>query len=142
MGNAFRDYSSTGEPDIARARGAALADLVIGMLAGILVWPFPVMRIVFRGLAGSEGAGWAVHVPVLLVFTVAAAWLVTTAVIRAGRRTVGMYFADLGFPSPPRGLAAFAAALPWTVAGLAALAGAAGPARRFAAGRLRSTKAA
>ena len=141
MANAFRDYAASGEADVARARGAALTDLVLGALAGVLVWPFPVMRIVFRGLAGSEGAGWAIHVPVLLLFMVTFAWLFTGLFVAIGRRTVGMYFADLGLREQPGFGGAFAAACPWTLAGLVALVGVRGPAVRFAERRLGSTKA-
>lgn len=141
MPNAFRDYAATGEPDTSRARGAAVADLAIGALIGILVWPFPVMRIVFRSLAGSEGAGWAIHVPALLAFMVLASWLCVALAVRLGRRTVGMYFADLGFPGPLGVGGALAAARPWTLAGLAGTFGGRGPAERFARERLMSTRA-
>lgn len=140
MSNAFMDYTATGPADGAGARGAAVADLGVGAACGILAWPFPVMRAIFEGLTGSVPLGWAVHVPALLVFLVAAAWVYAGVCSLAARRTVGMYFADLGFPSRPGAVEAFGFATAWVPASLAALVGVAGPAARVAAARLASTR--
>lgn len=141
MADPFRDYGIVGPSDESRAPGAARADVVIGLLIGVAVWPFPFARAVFRDLAGSDGAGWAVHVPVLLLFAIGVAWLSSALFALLGRRTVGMYFVDLGFDAPPRLGPALGFALPWTMAGAAALVGMRTPAMRIAAKRLGSTKA-
>ena len=139
MGNAFRDYTTTGAADPARARSAAAADLGIGMVAGILLWPFPVVRLGLEGLMGSPALGWAVHVPLLLVFASLAAWAYVALCAGSLRRTVGMYFADLGFREAPDPGAATAFAWAWVGAGLAGLTGPAGPAGRVAKRSLGST---
>ena len=140
MGNAFRDYATHGPADSARARAAAVTDLGIGIVAGILLWPFPVARVAFEGLMGSPALGWAVHVPVLLVFALLASWAYGALCTVLVRRTVGMYFADLGFSEVPAVPAAVSFAGTWVAAGMAGLMGSSGPACRAAARSLRSTR--
>lgn len=126
MANAFRDYCPAGAADPARIRPAALTDLGIGAFVGVVAWPFPIMRLVFQDLLGSAAAGWAVHIPTVLVFMCVTAWAGCTVGALAGGRTVGMYFNDLGFEQRPAPAAAAAFALRWVGAGLAGLFGAAG----------------
>lgn len=142
MTNAFRDYEAQWPADPARARRAALVDLAAGALVGVLVWPFPVARMMLQeAMGGSAALGWAVHVPLLLLFMATAAWLCAGLTVAVLGRTVGMYFADLGFPERPADvLGSLRASCPWTLAGAAALFGVKGPAVRFASSRLGSTR--
>lgn len=140
MANAFSEYTTTGPSDGSGARGAAVADLGVGAACGILLWPFPVMRMLFEGLAGSAAMGWAIHVPALLVFLGFAAWAYVGVCSTVAHRTVGMYFADLGFPERPVAAAALGFAGVWVPAAVAALVGVAGPASRIAKERLASTR--
>jgi hypothetical protein len=97
MANAFDTYTPTGPADAGRVRTAALIDLAIGALLAILVWPFPVMRIVTTDITGSVALGWVAHVALLLTFFAVmdvAYGSVATVLLR---RTAGMYLQDIGF---------------------------------------------
>jgi len=141
VSNAFRDYTIHGPAEAGPSRGAAVADLGLGVVAGILLWPFPVVRLALESLMGSAALGWAVHVPLLFAFALLVAWAYCTICAVLLHRTVGMYFADLGFVEPPTPSAAIAFAASWVGAGVAGLPGQDGPAGRVAARWLRSTRA-
>lgn len=143
VANAFRDYESQGVADAGAGGKAELLDLAIGVLLGVIAWPFPVVRMLLEDATGSAVAGWAVHVPLLLLFMATAAWLASGATIAALGRTVGMYFLDLGFQERPSGVAgALRASCTWTLAGLARLVGAKRPTAGLAEARLASTRSA
>jgi hypothetical protein len=142
MANAFSDYAVSGPADPRRARGAALVDLGIGAFLAVLVWPFPVMRLVLTDAAGSVLGGWVVHVALLLIFMAVMDGLYSAVAIAMLHRTAGMYLQDVGFREggPGRGVA-FAAGVFWALAGVAGAFGVIGPAARAAERSLGSTRA-
>lgn len=140
MANAFTTYAAAAPADAGRARAAALVDLAAGSFLGILIWPFPVMRILTTDLAGSVLLGWAAHVAMLLVFMVCVAAVAAAAQFTLLGRSVGMYLNDLGFRDGSPGWGgALSAAVAWTAASLAGVAGARGPAGAVAGRLLGST---
>jgi hypothetical protein len=141
MANAFSDYEIAGPAEPRRTRAAAVIDLSIGAFLALLVWPFPIVRIVTTDATGSVAFGWAVHVLLLLAFMVVADWAYAAIVTTVLRRTAGMYLQDLGFrEGPPRGMAIASVAAVWTMAGVAGVLGATRPSARFNETRLGSTK--
>jgi hypothetical protein len=97
MANAFDTYTPTGTAEAGRIRTAAVIDLVIGALLAILVWPFPVMRIVTTDITGSVALGWVAHVVLLLTFFGVMDVAYCSVATMLLRRTAGMYLQDVGF---------------------------------------------
>jgi hypothetical protein len=97
MANAFDTYTPTGPAEPGRVRTAAAIDLAIGVLLAVLVWPFPVMRILTTDLTGSVAIGWVAHVALLLGFFGVMDVVYCSVSTVLLHRTAGMYLQDLGF---------------------------------------------
>jgi len=141
MASAFTDYSATGPADPRRARIAASIDLGVGAFLALLVWPFPVMRLVLTDATGSVALGWVAHVALLLASMVVADAVYGAVFILTLKRTVGMYLQDLGMAEGAmHGTGAAALAALWALAGVAGVLGVLSPAARVAERHLVSTR--
>jgi hypothetical protein len=141
VANAFDTYATTGPPERAHVRRAAVWDLGLVTVVFMILWPMPALRL-------TAGLPWSVHVPILLASLFVVWWLYAAVCARALRRTVGMYLADVGFADPGSVTtpSAIRWALGWTAALLPTAFGAVGPAdaergwaARLSGSRLAST---
>lgn len=58
MANAFDTYTTTGPPERAHVRRAAVWDLGLVTIVFMILWPMPALRL-------TAGLPWSVHVPIL-----------------------------------------------------------------------------
>lgn len=88
-------HAVTGEADARRAIRAAGIELAVSVVATLLLWPFPLIRL-------TLGIPWAVHGPLILVaiLIVYVAYLAVS--VRLWGRSPAMYFLDLGLTGGSR----------------------------------------
>ncbi len=99
--------------EVARMRAAALTDAVAGLLAAVLLYPFPIMR---------AALPLPVFVGSIFASAVAAAVLAAALQVLLRGRTIGMYLFGLRFAEEPRGARAVSWGVAWTAGALAGLA--------------------
>lgn len=68
MANAFDTYTTTGPPERAHVRRAAVWDLGLVTIVFMILWPMPALRL-------TAGLPWSVHVPILLASLFVVWWL-------------------------------------------------------------------
>lgn len=112
-----------GEPaEASRALKAAALDLLVAAIVGLLLWPFPLIRL-------TLAVPVAAHTALIVVWILVVYLVYMTASVAAWGRTPAMYLLDLGLRGRPRpfGLGTAARwAAGWVVTVLPALLGARG----------------
>jgi hypothetical protein len=109
----LRDYHIAGPATRGAALGAGSIDAALGIVAAMLVFPFPLVRYLF---------GVQVLVIGTLVAIVVGWWAVRFVSLLVWGRTPGMYFLDLGLEGAARSAGPAAGwALGWTIAWLPGL---------------------
>jgi hypothetical protein len=95
MASRLGRYAVTGEADARRAIRAAAIELAVAVVATLLLWPFPLIRL-------TLGIPWAVHGPLIVVgiLVVYVAYLAVS--VRLWGRSPAMYFLDLGLTGASR----------------------------------------
>ncbi len=95
MATRLGTWTADGPADAGRVRHAAAVDVLVGLLGGVMLWPFPLLRL-------TLGIPLPIHIAMMMAFMgVFCAAASAVAVVLWGR-TVGQYLFDLGLESPHR----------------------------------------
>lgn len=95
MTSRLGDWDPDGRAGVDRMRRAAAVDLLVGVLGGVMLWPFPLLRL-------TLGIPLPIHIALMMAFMGVFCGGASGVAVAVWGRTVGQYLFDLGLEGHAR----------------------------------------